>query len=203
MKKVFILAVVALAAGLLLWSALSGSNESLQQGPEHLMQGRQSVAAAPVEQNPVTFKQRESIIGFVRAYYSMSHSDAEANAWVGRTTAWSSQAYGKRLNSRFNGVGGAAWQEFKKDQKSYSVSGLQARALPDSPKRAPQFLVEFTWETAGAKGGPSTQEQSKIITLAEEDGKWVVAAFEEFSTGTSFTKEVAPTDSPDEDYFTD
>lgn len=203
MKKSFMIAIAVLAAGLLLWGVLSRPDEGLQQDAEHQMQSRPSVAAAPVEQNPVSFNQRESIVGFVRAYYSMSHSDAEANAWVGRTNAWSSQTYGKQLTDRFNGAGGAAWQEFKKDQKSYSVRELHASAVPDSPKESPQFLVDFTWETAGAKGGSSTQKQSKIITLAEKDDKWVVAAFEEFSTGTSFTNEIAPTDSPDEDYFTD
>lgn len=203
MKKSSMIAMGGLAAVLLLWGVFAGPDESLQQNTEHQMQSRPTVAAAPVEQNPVSFNQRESIVGFLRAYYSMSHTDAEASDWVKRTIAWSDQAYGTQLLDRFDGAGGVAWQEFKKDGKSYSISELQIRAFPESSQKAYRFLVEFTWETSDDEKHTSTQGQSKIITLAKDDDKWVVSEFEEFSTGTSFTKDIAPTDSPDEDHFTD
>lgn len=201
-KPVVLLLLACLAVGLVLWRVFTPDAESPPPVSEHEM--HQPEAASPTTtttERDVPFEHREAISGFLRAYYSQSYRDPTALTWTDRVASWATKELAGEIADGRSG-GGAAWEEFVNTQSEYRVEDVTATALPDASEEAPTYLIEYTWITA-TSAGATRQEMVKLITLEHELGRWLATSFDAYSTGTSFVAEVAPTDSPDEETFTD
>lgn len=166
--------------------------------PEHpMVSGADAVDAASGDDVP--FEHREAVSGFVRAYYSASADDASPLAWVERIRPWATAAAVEQIAGDRRG-GGAAWEEFVLNESRFGVEELRIATVPDREEESPMYVAEFVWTTS-ATSTTSRQEMSKLVELEEVEGRWLVFAFEDLSTGTKVIDEVAPLDSPDEEAF--
>lgn len=150
--------------------------------------------------NPVTPQIKMTIHGFVDGYYSWSYQDATADAWIDRAAKWCSDRYARKLVETYGrGDSGSAWSEIQDNRQVSSAQNLEISQLSLTDDKA-EFLVSFDHVTESAEGD-GYRADNKLIELVNTREGWLVNSWDDFSDGPKFVDEVAPTDSPDDQYF--
>ncbi|MGP5700754.1 hypothetical protein ACTXPA_17775 [Glutamicibacter arilaitensis] len=197
-KRGWIVAICAALVILFLWFiAPKGSEEEPQQDKTWDMDsGSAAVPATPTVPPQLTM----TIQSFVEGYYSWSFQDEKADAWIGRTAEWCTDRYAKKLITTYGqGDGGSAWAEIKTDRQVSSAQNLDISQLSLSRDKA-EYLVSFDHVTESIDGD-GYRPVNKVIELVNTRRGWFVSNWFDLSDGPKFVDEVAPTDSPDDQYF--
>jgi len=197
-KRGWIIALSAVAALLLIW--LVAPKDHSQQSEPSMTWEVESPAPQVDPTNPITPQITMTIHGFVEGYYSWSYQDSSADAWIDRAAKWCSSQYAKKILKTYGqGDGGSAWTEIQETRQVSSAQNLEISQLSLTDDKA-EFLVSFDHVTQSAEGD-GYRAANKVIELVNTREGWLVNSWADFSDGPKFIDEVAPTDSPDDQYF--
>lgn len=200
-KRLVIILSGLLAAALAVWLIVPKGQNQITAAPQVWDAQEEGASAAPeVERIPVQL--RTTVTRFAEAYYSSSYDDDHPTAWLDRTLPWCTDAFGKELRSLYgSGSGGNAWAEIKSMHLVSSAQGLEVSEAYRSSEEA-TYLLTFEHVTA-SDAGDGYRPIQKIVELENTRKGWLVQGWTDLSDGPTFTDQIAPTDSPDQEYFVD
>lgn len=200
-KRLVIILSGLLAAALAVWLIVPKGQNQITAAPQVWDAQEEGASAAPeVERFPVQL--RTTVTRFAEAYYSSSYDDDHPTAWLDRTLPWCTDAFGKELRSLYgSGSGGNAWAEIKSMHLVSSAQGLEVSEAYRSSEEA-TYLLTFEHVTE-SDAGYGYRPIQKIIELENTRRGWLVKGWTDLSDGPTFTDQIAPTDSPDQEYFVD
>lgn len=200
-KRLSIILCVLLAAALAVWLVAPKDHNQVPASPR-VWDAQEEGASATPEIEPIPVQLRTTVTRFAEAYYSSSYDDNRPSAWLDRTLPWCTDAYGKDLRSLYgSGEGGIAWSEIKSKHLVSSVQELEISEAYRSSKEA-TYLLTFEHVTE-SDDGDGYRPIQKIVELENTRRGWLVESWTDLSDGPTFTDQIAPTDSPDQEYFVD
>lgn len=200
-KRLAIILSGLLAAALAVWLIVPKDQNQSTAAPQVWNAQEGDAKAAPeVEQIPVQL--RTTVTRFAEAYYSSSYDDDHPSAWLDRTLPWCTDAFAKELRSLYgSGSGGNTWAEIESMHLVSSAQGLEVSEVYRSSEEATYLLIfEHVTESDAGDGYRPIQ---KIVELENTRRGWLVQGWTDLSDGPTFTDQIAPTDSPDQEYLVD
>ncbi|KAA0973112.1 hypothetical protein FQ154_19870 [Paeniglutamicibacter gangotriensis] len=200
-KRLAIILSGLLAAALAVWLLVPKDQNQITAAPRVWDAQEEGASATPeIEQFPVQL--RTTVTRFAEAYYSSSYDDDHPSAWLDRTLPWCTDAYGKELRSLYgSGSGGNTWAEIESMHLVSSAQGLEVSEVYRSSEEA-TYLLTFEHVTE-SDDGDGYRPIQKIVELENTRKGWLVKGWTDLSDGPTFTDQIAPTDSPDQEYFVD
>ena len=200
-KRLAIILSGLLAATLAVWLIVPKDQNQVTAAPQVWDSQEEGASAAP-EVEQISVQLRTTVTRFAEAYYSSSYYDDHPSAWLDRTLPWCTDAFGKELRSLYgSGSGGNAWAEIKSMHLVSSAQGLEVSQAYRSSEEA-TYLLTFEHVTE-SDAGDGYRPIQKIVELENTRRGWLVRGWTDLSDGPTFTGQLAPTDSPDQEFFVD
>lgn len=200
-KRLAIILSGLLTAALAVWLLVPKDQNQVTASPR-VWDAQEEGASATHEIEQIPVQLRTAVTRFAEAYYSSSYDDDHPSVWLDRTLPWCTDAYGKELRSLYgSGDGGSAWAEIKNKHLVTSVQALEISEAYRSSKAA-TYLLTFEHVTE-SDAGDGYRPIQKIVELENTRKGWLVKGWTDLSDGPTFTDQIAPTDSPDQEYFVD